>query len=414
MFKNTHATIKNIRRSWYHHPNIPTDPLYIIKVFIGLCEKNFPSTHFFAVYQNEDVTKWIFSESLSESSFKNRTLPSTLPKKFTHWVKPTSSSYIPLLHHMPQLKEFMGYESEVMAFPLKLSATGSVWIFMTYTFQEIPSPKRIKQIERLLGSLKTTLHRSTQEKQFLLEQQELQFSQVIHQMKAPLKTARGFLTHLHSHADYSLLGTTGIEEEKLKLTAITYLKDQEMFFDQYIQMLKSKWAEKTWFLWEDFIHQVELTFRVSFLRKNLRLNLHNTPKVDVNSNREISEKNFEVYGHPIAIFQVFENLLHNALQVLDPHNEVIIHYEITPSKSGKGPFLKIQVLDTGPGLPLEIQQNFQKPYHNRQNTAGNGLGLYICHKILELHKCILFYDPPNSLGLSHFTFSLPLRIKSVP
>jgi signal transduction histidine kinase len=63
--------------------------------------------------------------------------------------------------------------------------------------------------------------------------------------------------------------------------------------------------------------------------------------------------------------------------------------EITIKTShGKGNVI-IKITDTGPGIPEEVLQYIFDPFFTRKKKMGMGVGLSICHGIIEDHNGII-------------------------
>lgn len=101
------------------------------------------------------------------------------------------------------------------------------------------------------------------------------------------------------------------------------------------------------------------------------------------------------------IEQLFLNLIGNALKHI-PREEpcVILKWE----KSGK--LWKFLVKDNGPGIPQDLQAKLFEPRASAQSEVpGLGLGLAICHKIVEEHGGEMGLQSTSSAG-STFYFTL--------
>lgn len=65
------------------------------------------------------------------------------------------------------------------------------------------------------------------------------------------------------------------------------------------------------------------------------------------------------------------------------------------------PHIEIEVRDTGPGIPTEIQDEIFKPYFTTK-TTGTGLGLVISKQIVERHGGTLSFTSHSGSGTSLF------------
>lgn len=107
---------------------------------------------------------------------------------------------------------------------------------------------------------------------------------------------------------------------------------------------------------------------------------------------------------PIAIQQVFQNLIGNALK----YSRDNVQPEISITAEEMDTTWKITIADNGIGVPEEyrdrIFQMFQR-LHSRNEYTGTGIGLSICKRIIEQHKGTIFVSS-NEWGGSDFSFTL--------
>ena len=87
-----------------------------------------------------------------------------------------------------------------------------------------------------------------------------------------------------------------------------------------------------------------------------------------------------VVANPIQLEQVFINLLTNARDALADSKRKTIR--IASSRDGEK--IRIAFSDTGPGIPLELQQRIFDPFFTTKEVGtGTGLGLSITYSILK-------------------------------
>ena len=115
-----------------------------------------------------------------------------------------------------------------------------------------------------------------------------------------------------------------------------------------------------------------------------------------------------VFGDHVQLEQVLLNLLINARQaMLGKGGSITIRAQRT--ESGE---LRIQVVDTGPGIPEKYQRKIFDPFFTTKGTTrkgepkGTGLGLAICKEIVEHHKGRIEVQSEVGKG-STFTIYLP-------
>ena len=111
--------------------------------------------------------------------------------------------------------------------------------------------------------------------------------------------------------------------------------------------------------------------------------------------------------HRLGLTVILSNLLENAIKYSPPGTEV------TLSVSLAGPGLRLEILDQGPGIPLEEQGLVFRAYYRGQtarlgNTeTGGGLGLYLVRRFAEgLGGQVTLTSPPE--GGCRFAVYLPL------
>ena len=78
--------------------------------------------------------------------------------------------------------------------------------------------------------------------------------------------------------------------------------------------------------------------------------------------------------------QVIRNLIKNAIEVMPEKGKIIIRTDITPQK-----LAKIEVEDTGPGIPKDVLEKLFTPFFTTK-ARGTGLGLAVVKKVIERHK----------------------------
>jgi signal transduction histidine kinase len=105
--------------------------------------------------------------------------------------------------------------------------------------------------------------------------------------------------------------------------------------------------------------------------------------------------------------QVWTNLIHNALQAMNYRGELtLVVYQAEAS-------IIVEIHDTGPGIPPEIQAKIFEPFFTTKPPGeGSGLGLDIVKKIVDKHHgSISFQSTP---GQTIFTVQIPTQITPSP
>jgi NtrC-family two-component system sensor histidine kinase KinB len=103
------------------------------------------------------------------------------------------------------------------------------------------------------------------------------------------------------------------------------------------------------------------------------------------------------------IIWLLTNLISNALRYTDSGGQIRLSAERID------PFIHVSVIDTGPGIPFEVQSKiFDKFVQIKSDKAlgGSGLGLTICKEIIRAHGGTIWVDSTPGKGAT-FTFTLP-------
>ena len=114
-----------------------------------------------------------------------------------------------------------------------------------------------------------------------------------------------------------------------------------------------------------------------------------------------------VWADPIALREVFANLIRNAVIYMDkPKGMVAVHYETTDDEH------VFCVADNGPGIPAELRERVFQPFVRgpaQSPNGGRGLGLHFVRSIVTQHGGRVWLTSTLGAG-SSFYFSLPIRL----
>lgn len=111
-----------------------------------------------------------------------------------------------------------------------------------------------------------------------------------------------------------------------------------------------------------------------------------------------------VFADGILVQQVLLNLLENAMKYSPSDSAIVI------ATSGSDEGVTFEVADRGPGIPQEHHQRVFEKFYRREPAlaTGVGLGLAICHGIVEAHGGKIWVeDRPG--GGACFKFRLPVQ-----
>jgi two-component system sensor histidine kinase AtoS len=108
-------------------------------------------------------------------------------------------------------------------------------------------------------------------------------------------------------------------------------------------------------------------------------------------------------GDSRTLEQVIVNLISNALQAMGEQGTLSV--TLCKADSPHGPIIELKVADTGPGIPVEIQERIFEPFFTTKKD-GTGLGLAISRRILMAHKGMIRVESFPDAG-TVFTVQVP-------
>lgn len=103
----------------------------------------------------------------------------------------------------------------------------------------------------------------------------------------------------------------------------------------------------------------------------------------------------------IQVQQVILNLVRNALEAMTDSEVRRLHIRSKPGSPG---FVEVSIEDSGPGLPSPVAERLFEPFVSTK-SEGMGLGLSICHTIINGHEGRIWADS-SKIGGTAFHFTL--------
>jgi len=121
-----------------------------------------------------------------------------------------------------------------------------------------------------------------------------------------------------------------------------------------------------------------------------------------------------ILGDEDRLVQVFHNLVRNALDAMKGGGRLTLGTRISLSPvfakmdlgAGQRSMVEVQVTDEGTGIPARVQAKVFDPFFTTKER-GLGLGLALCHRILEEHKGAVRIDSVEGRGTTVTCF-LPI------
>ncbi|MFZ1800658.1 MAG: 7TM diverse intracellular signaling domain-containing protein [Chitinophagaceae bacterium] len=116
----------------------------------------------------------------------------------------------------------------------------------------------------------------------------------------------------------------------------------------------------------------------------------------------------EVECYPGKLNQVLMNMLNNAVQAITFKKEKNNHEYITISTKDVDGSIRISIKDTGLGITPEVRSQIFNPFFTTKDVgSGNGLGLSIVFKIIEMHKGKIEIESEGMNKGADFIITLP-------
>jgi two-component system, NtrC family, sensor histidine kinase KinB len=100
---------------------------------------------------------------------------------------------------------------------------------------------------------------------------------------------------------------------------------------------------------------------------------------------------------------VIANFLQNAFKYAPEPSPILVQLDVQPT------FVRVSVIDVGPGIPPEEQPHIFDKYRRSSSTHAHdssGLGLYVSKRIVEAHGGRIGVESVEGAG-AHFYFELP-------
>jgi len=232
------------------------------------------------------------------------------------------------------------------------------------------------------------------EKLKALDKQKDEFLSVAaHELRSPLTAIKGYISmilegdtgEIPDKARGYLLDSTSVTERLVRLINnmldVSRIEEGRIVYQiEEVSLIKA-------------VQEIYYSFKFEAERKGLEFNL-NVPD-------GVQDK---VSVDPDRVREVVGNLLSNAVKFTSEGS-------VSINVSQKGNFIRVEVVDTGPGITKEEQKKlFQKFYRAESTegkTMGTGLGLYITRLLMEKFGGKISLDSEYGKG-STFWFELPL------
>lgn len=189
-----------------------------------------------------------------------------------------------------------------------------------------------------------------------------------------------------------------IDEEKLEkhLNTITKTVNRTASIIKGLKTLARDGTQDS----KEIFQASELTDEVfTFLSGKIR---QNNIKLTLNEN----DPNLQsaIVGQKVQLSQVLLNLISNSVDAISNQEDPWIKVEFAQNIN----FLTIKIIDSGNGIPIEIQQKIFNPFFTTKEVGkGTGLGLSLCHTIMDKNNGNIYID--NNNPNTCFVIEIPLN-----
>jgi signal transduction histidine kinase len=256
----------------------------------------------------------------------------------------------------------------------------------------VQNPDEIGDLAQTINILAEKLENIERDRRWMEKVYSEYLSNVSHELRTPLTALKGFLEALQD-------GLIESEDERQKYFHVMYQETLHMscLIDDLMDLIKLEKKEVS--LFKTAVDLEEVINKVAFLFR------HEAAEKQTSIEIQVVDDLPKIYADKHRVVQVFKNLLHNAVKFTDQGKIKLI---AVPD----GTFVKVQVADTGMGIPhndLErIWERFFKGDRVRsKNNKGTGLGLAIVKQIVELHDGKITVESELGKG-TVFTLWLPV------
>ncbi|NJK35556.1 MAG: HAMP domain-containing protein [Oscillatoriales cyanobacterium SM2_2_1] len=225
-------------------------------------------------------------------------------------------------------------------------------------------------------------------------------SNVSHELRTPLFNIKSFIETLHDYYDdlsreqrVEFLDTANRETDRLT-----------RLVNDVLDLSRLESGRQYHFSPLDLNQTLEQTCRTYQL---------NAAAKEIELRREIAPNLDRVWGNYDLMLQVLSNLVGNALKFTPEKGVVTLRaYPLHQMGDGRsGSWVRVEVADTGIGIPLEDQERIFDRFfrvENRVHTLeGTGLGLSIVRNIVEKHDSHVYLKSEVNQGT---TFWFDLRV----
>lgn len=199
-----------------------------------------------------------------------------------------------------------------------------------------------------------------------------QFAHVAsHDLKEPLRKIKTYSGRL-ADDDQTILSER----------SATFLHKMNSATDRMFSMIEGVLSYSTVNAGEEPYELIDLNETVREIKTDLELLIQDKNAIIT------SEQLPFIEGVPVLIYQLFYNLLNNALKFSSPGIQPVINISSQVVESGNRNFAEIAITDNGIGFDKSQAEKIFDPFarlNSKDKYEGTGLGLSLCKKIVQRH-----------------------------
>jgi signal transduction histidine kinase len=249
------------------------------------------------------------------------------------------------------------------------------------------SIKELRQAEEAMTTVQTQLTGALRQKDHLAQLGEA-VAKISHDLRNILTTAQLFSDRIEYSAD------PGVQRAAPKLLAA--IRRAVTLCDETLSYGRAEEAPPK--MEQVYLHDlVDDVFEGEALAAQAEGVITYENKVD---------KGLVIQCDPEQMHRVISNLARNSRQAIVATGKAGI---ITAEASDHPTFWRIDLVDTGPGLPKKAQQNLFRPFQGGARKGGTGLGLAIARELITGHSGELTLGESNADG-TRFQITLPKKV----
>lgn len=244
-----------------------------------------------------------------------------------------------------------------------------------------------EQLKDYSETLEQKVAQRTNEITAIHKEQDRMIQDISHGLQTPLTILRGEL---------EILARNGFAKEKIN--------QLEMATDRVSRFIRDLLRLSQLEMSEDIqMENVDLSRLVSNLLESFQII---ADEQNINVSYSISHDLY-VYGNPAKLEEAIANILSNAIKYMRPDGQRMIDISLVPDTTE----ITLNILDTGIGIPPEDIPHVFTRLHRSDNAkqsgvAGNGLGLAITKRIIDLHGGVIDVQSKIEKGTT-FIIQLP-------